>query len=179
MYYSTTYGTPVGMVTIASDGRDLIGLWNEGQKYHGNEIFKGMTEKSGLPVFDSAKNWLDRYFANERPAISELPLAPVGGEFRREVWNILCEIPYGKVTTYGDIAKKMAVKMNKERMSSQAVGGAVGHNPISIIIPCHRVVGSDGSLTGYAGGINIKARLLEHEGVDVSKLSVTVKGTAI
>jgi len=165
MYYSTTYPSPVGILTLACDGEHLVGLWIEGQKYHGSTISEEMTEKDGMPVFDDAKKWLDRYFAGEKPAISELPLAPIGSEFRQEVWRILCEIPYGQIITYGDIAKKMAAKMHKKSMSSQAVGGAVGHNPISIIIPCHRVIGSNGSLTGYAGGIDTKIKLLEMEGV--------------
>ena len=165
MYYSTTYPSPVGILTLACDGEHLVGLWIEGQKYHGSTISEEMTEKDGMPVFDAAKKWLDRYFAGEKPAISELPLAPIGSEFRQEVWRILSEIPYGQNITYGDIAKKMAAKMHKKSMSSQAVGGAVGHNPLSIIIPCHRVVGSNGSLTGYAGGIDTKIKLLELEGV--------------
>ena len=160
MYYSTKYQTPIGTITLACDGSSLIGLWIDGQKYHGSNIFKEMPEKSDIPVFDMAKKWLDRYFNGEKPDISELPLAPAGSDFRQEVWRILCEIPYGRVITYGDIAKKM----NRESMSAQAVGGAVGHNPISIIIPCPRVIGSDGSLTGYAGGIDIKKKLLEAEG---------------
>ncbi|MDR1327537.1 MAG: methylated-DNA--[protein]-cysteine S-methyltransferase [Heliobacteriaceae bacterium] len=179
MYYSTTYFSPVGIITLASDGNNLIGLWIEKQKYHGDTIFKEMVEQSNLLVFNAAKKWLDRYFRGEKPAISELPLAPVGGEFRQEVWGILCEIPYGQVMTYGDIAVKIAAKRGKERMSSQAVGGAVGHNPISIIIPCHRVVGSNGSLTGYAGGIKTKIKLLELEGVDMSGMFVPAKGTAL
>ena len=101
----------------------------------------GMTEKSGMPVFDRTKDWLDRYFDGKKPVADELPLAPVGSKFRQEVWRILCEIPYGEVITYGDIAKKMAAKMGRTSMSGQAIGGAVGHNPVSIIIPCHRVVG--------------------------------------
>ncbi|MDR0198566.1 MAG: methylated-DNA--[protein]-cysteine S-methyltransferase [Methanomassiliicoccaceae archaeon] len=177
--YCSTYAAPIGRIMLASDGKNLVGAWNEGQKYHGDEIFGEMIRKDDLPVFGLAKKWLDRYFADERPSIAELPLAPAGGEFRQEVWRILCEIPYGGLVTYGDIAKRMAKKMNRERMSSQAVGGAVGHNPISVIIPCHRVVGSNGSLTGYAGGIGIKIKLLEHEGVDMTRLSVPVKGTAI
>ena len=177
MYYSTTYPSPVGTITLACDGDNLVGLWMEGQKYHGDTIPEEMTKKNDMPVFDAVKKWLDRYFAGEKPAISELPLAPIGGEFRRGVWGILCEIQYGKVTTYGDIAKRMAVKMNKKSMSSQAVGRAVGHNPISIIIPCHRVVGSNGSLTGYAGGISKKVKLLELEGVDTSLLFVPKRGT--
>jgi len=179
MYYSTIYQSPVGGITLACDGDNLVGLWNEGQKYHGGTIPEKMIENNDIPIFDTAKKWLDRYFAGEKPDISELPLAPRGGEFRQEIWRILCEIPYGEVVTYGDIAKKMAVKMNKKSMSSQAVGGAVGHNPISIIIPCHRVVGSTGSLTGYAGGVDTKIKLLELEGVDMSRLFVPKKGTAL
>lgn len=179
MYYSTTYSSPVGNITLACDGGSLVGLWIEGQKYHGNTIFQDMIENNNIPVFDAAKKWLDRYFAGEKPDISELPLAPVGSGFRQEIWSILCEIPYGQVITYGGIAKKIAEKMNKESMSSQAVGGAVGHNPISIIIPCHRVVGSNGSLTGYAGGIDTKIKLLELEGADMSRLFIPTKGTAL
>lgn len=181
MYYSTTYSSPVGMLTLAcdDDGSNLVGLWMEGQKYHGGTIPEEMSEKDDMPAFCTTKKWLDRYFAGENPAISELPLAPIGGTFRQDVWGVLCEIPYGKVITYGDIAKKMAVKMNKESMSSQAVGGAVGHNPISIIIPCHRVVGSNGSLTGYAGGVGKKVKLLELEGTDMTGLFVPPKGTAL
>lgn len=181
MYYSTTYPSPVGTITLAcdGDGKNLVGLWMEGQKYHGDTIPEAMTEKNDIPLFDTTKKWLDRYFAGEQPDISELPLRPIGGEFRQEVWNILCEIPYGEVITYGGIAKKMAVKMGKKSMSSQAVGGAVGHNPISIIIPCHRVVGSNGSLTGYSGGVKTKTKLLELEGVDMLSLFVPTKGTAL
>lgn len=179
MYYRATYPSPIGIITLACDGSSLVGLWIEGQKYHGDTILEDMIENNDMPIFDTAKKWLDRYFAGGKPNISELPLAPVGGEFRQGVWNILCEIPYGKVITYGDIAKKMAAKMNKESMSSQAVGGAVGHNPISIIIPCHRVVGSNGSLTGYAGGVHTKVKLLELEGADMSQLFVPRKGTAL
>ncbi|WP_367569460.1 methylated-DNA--[protein]-cysteine S-methyltransferase [Lacrimispora sp.] len=181
MYYSTTYSSPMGTITLACDdgGNNIVGLWTEGQKYHGDTIPDAMTENNHMPVFHTAKKWLDRYFAGEKPDISELPLAPIGGEFRQGVWSILREIPYGEVMTYGSIAKKMAEKMGKESMSSQAVGGAVGHNPISIIIPCHRVVGSNGSLTGFAGGVQIKIRLLELEGVDLTGMFVPKKGTAL
>ena len=179
MYYFTIYKSPIGDVTLACEGDNLIGLWLDGQKYHGDTILKSMTENDNLPLFDVVKKWLDRYFAGKNPDISELSLAPVGSEFRQIVWKILCEIPYGEVITYGDIAKKMAIKMNKKNMSGQAVGGAVGHNPISIIIPCHRVVGSNGSLTGYAGGIQTKVKLLELEGVDLSRLFIPTKGTAL
>jgi len=179
MYYSTTYSSPVGIITLVCEGENLVGLWIEGQKYHGNIMPEKMTEKNDLPVLQAAKKWLDRYFAGERPDITELPLAPAGSEFRQGVWDILCKIPYGKVVTYGDIAEKMAAKMKKDKMSCQAVGGAVGHNPISIIIPCHRVVGSSGSLTGYAGGINTKIKLLKLEGVDMSGLFIPQKGTTL
>ncbi|MDL2283976.1 methylated-DNA--[protein]-cysteine S-methyltransferase [Oxalobacter sp. OttesenSCG-928-P03] len=179
MFYSTNYLSPIGMLLLAADGDSLVGLWSEGQKYFGASLVGKMTEKPGLPVFKKTEKWLDDYFSGKRPAISELPLAPIGGAFRKGVWEMLCDIPYGECTTYGEIARKMAVRMNKKSMSSQAVGGAVGHNPISIIIPCHRVVGSNGSLTGYAGGINRKVKLLELEGADMSGFFIPVKGTAL
>lgn len=179
MFYSTSYASPLGAITLASDGENLVGLWLDGQKYFAETVEDAIEEKPNLPVFATAKKWLDAYFAGKKPAISELPLAPTGGEFRKAVWDILCEIPYGQYTTYGEIAKRMAARMGKKNMSSQAVGGAVGHNPISIIIPCHRVVGSNGSLTGYAGGINQKIKLLEHEGTDMSRLFTPSKGTAL
>jgi methylated-DNA-[protein]-cysteine S-methyltransferase len=171
MYYSTTYQAPIKQITLAcdDDGGSLVGLWTEGQKYFGDTIPETMKENNDIPLFRTVKKWLDRYFAGEKPDIAELQLAPIGGEFRQSVWNILCGIPYGKVITYGDIAKKLASKMGRESMSSQAVGGAVGHNPISIIIPCHRVVGANGSLTGFSGGIQMKMKLLELEGVDMSR----------
>lgn len=179
MYYSTILPSPVGAITLASDGGNLVGLWMAGQKYHGDTIPEAMVARDDLPVFGAAKEWLDRYFAGDRPAISELPLSPIGGAFRQDVWGILCEIPYGTVITYGDIAREMATRRNKQSMSSQAVGGAVGHNPISIIIPCHRVVGVSGSLTGYAGGIGTKIKLLELEGVDMTRLFVPARSTAL
>jgi O-6-methylguanine DNA methyltransferase len=156
MYYKTNYSSPLGAVTIAADEKNIIGLWFDGQKYYGGD---NLSVNDNLSIFADVKNWLDRYFNGGKPLISELPLAPAGSEFRRAVWDILCAIPYGECTTYGDIAKKIGAPM-----SAQAVGGAVGHNPISIIIPCHRVIGADGSLTGYAGGIDKKAALLRHEG---------------
>jgi methylated-DNA-[protein]-cysteine S-methyltransferase len=178
MQYMTLYESPLGMITLAADGGKLIGLWLSGQKYHGAGM-EDAIEMDDAQVFVAAKKWLDSYFAGEKPDASILPLSPMGSEFRREVWKILLEIPYGKVITYGDIAKKMAARMSRASMSSQAVGGAVGHNPISIIIPCHRVVGSNGSLTGYAGGIDAKIKLLELEGADITGLSVPKKGSAL
>ncbi len=179
MYYTTTYASPVGTITLASNEDALAGLWLEGQKYYGASIPEKMTVDDTRPVLSTTKAWLDRYFAGENPPISELPLAPNGSEFRQQVWDILCTIPYGKTMTYGEIAQQLAEKAGKEKMSSQAVGGAVGHNPISIIIPCHRVVGANGSLTGYAGGISKKLLLLELEGVDTSEFFIPTKGTAL
>ena len=179
MLYATTHPSPVGLLTLASDGDHLTGLWIAGQKYHGNSLFPAMAERDALPVFGDAKRWLARYFAGEKPHASELPLAPSGSEFRQSVWRVLCGIPYGGVLTYGGIAASMAAEMRRAHMSAQAVGGAVGHNPISIIIPCHRVVGADGSLTGYAGGIAAKIKLLELEGAPMAGLFVPKRGTAL
>lgn len=175
MYYIATYDSPVGLITLASTADNLIGLWEEGQKYFGSSISGKAVEKRDTTILIKTKYWLDRYFAGEKPGCHELPLAPIGSDFRQEVWHILREIPYGKVITYGDIAKKMAMKMKRQSMSSQAVGGAVGHNPISLIIPCHRVVGTNGSLVGFGGGINRKIQLLELEGVNMARLSLPQK----
>ena len=166
MLYYTKYSSIVGELTIVSDKENIIGVWIKGQKYFCNNIKEKMEKRDNLPIFYQTKKWFDRYFSGENPEIKEIPLKTNGGEFRQIVWKILCEIPYGSVTTYGEIAKKVAKIQNKEKMSAQAIGGAIGHNPISIIIPCHRVIGSNGSLTGYAGGIDIKAKLLKLENAD-------------
>lgn len=171
MICSEFYSSPVGRIALASDGNDLTGLWLEGQKYFLGTISGTPVLQDDLPVFRLAREWLDRYFAGEAPNPDCLPLAPIGGAFRQTVWSILRTIPYGSVMTYGDIARETAARMGRESMSSQAVGGAVAHNPLSILIPCHRVVGTSGSLTGYAGGIDKKIWLLSHEGVDVSRFS--------
>lgn len=163
MYYKTYYNSPIGKMLIASDERNIIGLWFEGQKYYLGSLKEELVLRDNMNVLIKAKKWIDRYFNLEKPDINELPLAPLGGEFRQRVWKILCEIPYGEVCTYGDIAKKIAKDLGKKYMSAQAVGGAVGHNPISIIIPCHRVIGANGSLTGYAGGLDKKIQLLKLE----------------
>lgn len=170
MYYQTTYESPVGKMILACDGEEkhIAGLWFTGQKYFLGTLREMPVTKENIPVLQMTKEWLDAYFAGENPAIEKLPLAPIGGAFRQEVWKILCGIPYGSVTTYGKIAKEMARKMGRETMSAQAVGGAIAHNPISVIIPCHRVVGTNGSLTGYAGGIDKKIKLLKLEGADIS-----------
>lgn len=179
MLYKTIYESSLGNILIVSDENNIIGLWFEGQKYFLANIKEDITQKDDLPILQSAKLWLDQYFAGQKPNIADLKLAPRGNDFRLTVWKILCEIPYGQLTTYGEIAKKVAIVMNKESMSAQAVGGAVGHNPISIIIPCHRVVGSHGSLTGYAGGIDKKIKLLQLEGVDTKQLMIPKKGTTL
>ncbi len=189
--YTTRYGGEAvraalgGEITLASDGTALTGLYLESQKYFLGGVTEPLVERADLPVFARAHSWLDRYFAAEKgteawPTPGELPLAPAGSEFRQRVWHILCEIPRGELLTYGDIAHRLERETGR-RASAQAVGGAVGHNPISIIIPCHRVVGSTGSLTGYAGGISHKVWLLEHEGVDLAArgLFVPTRGTAL
>lgn len=179
MVSTTQYISPIGPLMLAADESGIVGLWIEGQKYFGQTLPKSTVENDALPLFGRVKDWLNRYFAGDKPDVSELPLAPVGGAFRQAVWAILCEIPYGEITTYGEIARKIAARSHRDSMSAQAVGGAVGHNPISILIPCHRVVGTGGSLTGYAGGIQKKLRLLELEGVDISKLSIPKKRSAL
>ena len=179
MYYTSSCPSPIGPLTLASDGERLCGLWTQGQKYFGASIPGALTSHDELPIFDQTRHWLDSYFTGGRPAISALPLAPIGSDFRQAVWALLCEIPYGSLTSYGDIARQLAQRMGRPSMSSQAVGGAVGHNPISIIIPCHRVVGAQGSLTGYAGGLDKKTWLLEHEGAKLSGLFRPSRGTAL
>ncbi len=223
MVYGTGYESPVGRLTLASEGESLTGLWIEGQKYELGGLKERPVRRDDLPVFVRARAWLDRYFAGERPEPAQLPLRPEGSAFRKRIWRYLLEIPYGEVTTYKALAERAAWELSQEAayaaagadggcfspepfhaavnmpadpenvrpsggqisvlpaagpkaaprprtMSAQAVGGAVGHNPISIIIPCHRVVGSDGSLTGYAGGLDVKRRLLELEGVSAEAL---------
>lgn len=165
MYFKTNYDSILGQLTLAADeDENLIGLWIEGQKYFLSSFSDEVVENNSLEIFNKTKLWLDRYFNGEKPEISELSLAPRGSDFRQEVWKILCEIPYGKVITYGDIANRIAATKGVAKMSARAVGGAVGHNPISIIIPCHRVIGVSGNLIGYAGGLDIKIQLLRYEG---------------
>lgn len=161
MQYVDYYESPLGKITMASDGEALTGLWFENQKYYGAGL-ESQAKACELEVFSITKQWLDCYFRGEQPSL--LPkLAPQGSEFRMAVWEVLRNIPYGKTVTYGEIAAQLAQQKGLRSMSAQAVGGAVGHNPISIIIPCHRVVGSDGSLTGYAGGLDKKLALLKLE----------------
>ncbi len=170
MFYKTKYLSPLGEIILASDGENIVGLWFIGQKYFGTDFHDALQPRDDLPVFSVARDWLDNYFAGLRPDASHLPLAPHGGAFRQAVWKILTEIPYGQVRTYGDIARQIAQYSGLQTMSPQAIGGAVSHNPISIIIPCHRVVGASGSLTGYAAGIATKIKLLQLEGVNTSEM---------
>lgn len=168
-YFMTQYPSPVGMLTLVSDGQGLAGLWIEGQKYFAATLPETPLPRDDAPGFEEVRRWLDRYFAGENPSAEGLPLCPAGSAFRQTVWACLREIPYGQVTTYGRIAGRAAERLGRAHLSAQAVGGAVGHNPISILIPCHRVVGANGLLTGYAGGLDKKEWLLHHEGVDTDR----------
>ena len=162
MEYKVNYDSPLGRMLLAADEEGLTGVWFEGQKYYARGLEQNQEEHENKPLLADAKRWLDLYFSGKEPEFN-LPLNPKGTEFQREVWEILRTIPYGKTMTYGEIATQIAEKRGIARMSAQAVGGAVGHNPIAIFIPCHRVVGADGSLTGYAAGVERKAVLLRLE----------------
>lgn len=179
MISTSTYDAgALGTLTLAAEDGALIGLWMEGQKYFCASVDEEMVAEPTLPVLVQAASWLDAYRAGKRPDPTELALSPRGSAFRQRVWDILLDIPFGQTATYGQIAARLEAETGK-RASAQAIGGAVGHNPISIIIPCHRVIGADGSLTGYAGGVAKKLALLAHEGVDTSRLIVPKKGTAL
>lgn len=177
MDYTFHYDSPLGGITLASDGENLIGLWFDGQKYFADALENEHCEKR-LPVFDETTRWLDIYFSGREPGFMP-PLYMKTSEFRKAVWEIMLTIPYGKTMTYGKIAEKLANDRGIARMSAQAVGGAVGHNSISLIIPCHRVVGTNGSLTGYAGGVDKKVKLLQLEKTDMSTFFLPKKGTAL
>ena len=171
------YNSPLGRILLAADEQGLTGLWFEEQKYFAAGLAEDCVERE-TPVLVETKHWLDAYFHGEQP--KALPaLHPAGTPFQRQVWELLLQIPYGQVRTYGDIAAEIAKQRGQNRFSAQAVGGAVGHNRISILIPCHRVVGVNGSLTGYAGGVERKLALLKLEGADLSKLTVPTQGTAL
>lgn len=173
MYYTSEYISPLGKIILAADGDGLCGLWFEGQKYFCATIDQNTIVKDDIDIFIKTKQWLDDYFDGKKPSIKSLTLSPKGSPFRQKVWQVLCEIPYGEVVTYSDISQKLGVNC------AQAVGNAVGHNPISVIIPCHRVVGKNSSFTGYAGGIEKKKFLLELEGFNTENLFIPKKGTAL
>ncbi len=177
MIYKHEYPSPLGEITLASDDEYIIGLWFNGQRHFGN-ILPRQTERKELPIFRKAEHWLDTYFSGKEPDFLP-PLRYDSTPFRKAVCDIMLTIPYGKTMTYGEIATEIARRKGIEKMSAQAVGGAVGHNPISLMIPCHRVVGTGGSLTGYGGGIERKVKLLELEKVDMSGLFIPKKGTAL
>lgn len=168
MIYKQTYDSPIGTLFLAADDTGLAGLWREEYcqylpDFSGEEVTEGTT-----PVLEETAEWLDAYFEEkvmEPPAFS---LAPRSSAFRREVWEIIKDVPYGSLMTYGEIARILAERRGIPKMAAQAVGGAVGHNPISIIIPCHRIVGTGGNLTGYGGSMWVKKWLLAHEGVDLT-----------
>lgn len=177
MVYTCSYQSLLGNILLASDEIGLTGLWFEGQKYFANTLPKEHISQE-MPILTEAKRWLDVYFSGEEPNFTP-PLHPTGSPFRQAVWQILLQIPYGQTMTYGEIAGQLAAMQGSAHMSAQAVGGAVGHNEVSIIIPCHRVVGTNGSLTGYAGGIWKKVRLLELEKTDMTKFFIPKRGTAL
>ncbi|WP_251546623.1 methylated-DNA--[protein]-cysteine S-methyltransferase [Pumilibacter intestinalis] len=165
MFYVKRYGSPMGEMTLASNGEELTGLWFDGQKYFASNM-QGRIEEKDLPVFEQTEKWLDIYFSGKAPDFTP-PLSFSGiSPFRKRVWEIMLAVPYGQTTTYGKIAERIERETGK-RVSAQAVGGAVGHNSISVIIPCHRVLGANGDLTGYAGGVDKKVALLKGEGVRV------------
>jgi methylated-DNA-[protein]-cysteine S-methyltransferase len=188
--YTSQYDSPLGTITVACDDEAIIGLWFNGQRHFGNILPSETVElgKNGLrtstvgckanALLEDARRWLDVYFSGNEPDFLP-PLRYDSTPFRKAVCDIMLTIPYGKTMTYGDIADLIAGERGIEKMSAQAVGGAVGHNPISLMIPCHRVVGTNGSLTGYGGGINRKVKLLELENVDMTALFIPKKGTAL
>lgn len=161
MDFTHHYSSPLGGITMASDGECLTGLWFDGQKYFADTL-PAQHEEKDLDVFRRTDSWLDMYFSGKKPDFT-LPLHMRGTGFRQEVWQILLTIPFGKTMTYGEIAKILADRRGNNSMSAQAVGGAVAHNPVSLIIPCHRVIGTNGALTGYAGGLDKKTWLLDME----------------
>ncbi len=177
MIFIQHYDSPLGGILLAADETGLTGLWFDGQKFFARDLPVERVEQN-TPALSEVKRWLDIYFTGKEPDFMP-PLHPIGSSFRRSVWDILLRIPYGQTTTYGEIARQLAEKQGRPRIAAQAVGGAVGHNKISIIIPCHRVVGTNGSLTGYAGGIDKKVKLLEWEHTDMTGLFVPREGTAL
>lgn len=175
--YTLHYDSPLGGILLAADEAGLTGLWFDGEKYFADNLPARHTVGE-TPILAETKRWLDIYFTGREPGFLP-PLHPIGSAFRQSVWELLLRIPYGQTTTYGEIARQLAAKRGLARISAQAVGGAVGHNEISILIPCHRVVGMSGSLTGYASGISKKAKLLELERADMSALFIPKRGTAL
>ncbi len=163
MQYISTYHSPIGKILLAADETGLTGLWFDGQKYYANHL-DAEHKEADMPIFETVQKWLDIYFSGQEPDFMP-PVHLLGSPFQICVWKLLQQIPYGQTVTYGELAQKIAEERGLAHMSAQAVGGAIGHNAVSIIVPCHRVVGSDGSLTGYAGGLEKKKYLLTLEGI--------------
>ena len=163
MYYSTNYESPLGEMLIVSDGETICGVWFYGQKHFKSTVIGKTIHDDDLSIFKKAKQWFEDYFNGKNPQIN-FQLKPEGSKFRQKVWKILSKIPYGETLTYGEIASQIS-----PNMSAQAVGGAVGRNPISILIPCHRVLGSDGKFTGYAAGLDKKIELLKIENISTCR----------
>lgn len=183
MQYIAHYPSPMGDILLAADESGLTGLWFDGEKYYAGRLDqthlnqdKPEYEEKDTPILEQTKEWLTVYFSGREPSFVP-PIHMIGTPFQLSVWKILQKIPYGTTVTYGEIAKEIAARKGLSRMSAQAVGGAVGHNKISIIVPCHRVVGANGSLTGYAGGIDKKVKLLTLENTDMRAFFVPTKGT--
>ena len=162
------YDSPLGRLLIKAEDDAICGLWFVGQKYFPERLLNAVAMNEDMAIIVSARRWLEEYFSGGRPSISQLNLGPEGSDFRRAVWEILCSIPYGQSMSYGQIARKLEAESGR-KVSAQAVGGAVGHNPISIIIPCHRVLGTNSALTGYAAGLEVKTALLDLEGISYAK----------
>ena len=177
MMFACYYDSPLGKLLLTADALGLTGLYFDGEKTEPDRLPFVHTERE-TPLLAETKRWLDVYFSGREPDFLP-PLHPAGSAFRQAVWALLLKIPYGQTTTYGEIARQLAAKQGIPKMSAQAVGGAIGHNKIAIVIPCHRVIGANGSLTGYAGGIDKKRKLLELEHTDMTGFFVPKKGTAL
>lgn len=167
--FKSYYNSNLGKIIIVADNRYIYGLYFDNQKYLPENLEK-LEINNNSPIIKQVKLWLEEYFNGKKPNLENLPIKLIGSEFKMLVWSVLKTIPYGKTITYGEIAKTLARKTNKEKISARAVGNAVGHNSLSIIIPCHRVIGANGKITGYAGGIDKKTALLKLEGINVDKI---------
>ncbi|MGN0072679.1 MAG: methylated-DNA--[protein]-cysteine S-methyltransferase [Coriobacteriales bacterium] len=177
-YYTRYESELIGTLTLASDGESIVGCWFDNDRYFGCGVDGAMEPGHGLAVFEQAREWLDRYFAGQAPNPRELPLGASGTEFQLRVREAMLDIPFGSTTTYGAIAERIAQETGR-RQSARAVGGAVGHNPLCLIVPCHRVVGASGSLTGFGGGIDMKVKLLTHEKAMREDFTLPKRGTAL
>lgn len=167
--FKSYYNSNLGKIIIVADNRYIYGLYFDNQKYLPENLEK-LEINNNSPIIKQVKLWLEEYFNGKKPNLENLTIKLIGSEFKMLVWSVLKTIPYGKTITYGEIAKTLARKTNKEKISARAVGNAVGHNSLSIIIPCHRVIGANGKITGYAGGIDKKIALLKLEGINVDKI---------